>query len=507
MKTHFKFITSYHLCHNTIYHLSLSHLIVMPFLGKTVILYDQSSFEKHVIFQQNSEFFMYGKLRSPHNLAKIKSPKVLSVSQINKMLKQNPYDLPSDDTLMQIRENSLLENKKQLKNRAQTRIEYRALGSLPALNEKNQSFTTKQDDGIKPVAPERQRKQQMSGFVEQTRDILLAQIKIDRKRKEIERINQLHKTEKGIIQQQIAKIAETNNQYEMTANSIRAEAARARSDMEQAIAQKSQLQKSLKTLQNSVSKIKAEITKNEDIVFSFRNYRDFLQSLTPPGEDPIRFFQRPEQLIQELEQVEEENLSLIQEIKEMEHSEQRALDSIRDHLNKATQEKNQMEAAASHIPKVDALEFDNSSILKTVNETDLELKKLTKIVSTAYSRCFANKTDLSPVMMLERIENGLEKLYQMSEEIPNSFLIEEQAAIDKDRREKQRIGKQKEKDREQKMKIAAALERANKPVKKRTGRPLNTRVLPIVHTRVKKDDKRAQDEKMQEELLFGPINY
>ena len=34
---------------------------------------------------------------------------------------------------------------------------------------------------------------------------------------------------------------------------------------------------------------------------------------------------------------------------------------------------------------------------------------------------------------------------------------------------------------------------------------LHSRMLPIVHTKVKNDDKRLLEEARQEELLFGPI--
>ena len=448
---------------------------------------------------------MYGKLRSPHNYAKIKSPKILSIDQINKLLKQNPYNLPSDDTLLQIREKNILENKKQLEKRAKTRIEYRGLDILPNLSEKKKSFLAQEEETIKPVAPERQRRQQMSGYIDQTRDILLSQIKIDRKRKEIERIKQLQKTEKGIIQQEIAKIAETNNQYEMTMNSIKSQATRARSEMEQAINQKQRLQKQLKALENSISKIKAEITKNEDIVFQYRNYHKFLQKLTPEGENTQLYFQHPDQLIQELEQMENENLFLIQEIKDMERSRDRAVDEIRSSLSEASKEQEEIDAKWKKVTMVDPIDFDNSGVLRDVDAVDQELNRLTKIVKSSYSKCYSNKTDLTPVMMLERLENGLEKLYQIAAEIPDSFIIEEQAIIDKERREKQRVEKQKEKQRQQKMKIAAAVERSKKPVKKRTGRPLRARYLPIVHAKVKSDDQKLLDEAKQEQLLFGPI--
>ena len=448
---------------------------------------------------------MYGKIRSPHNITRIKSPKIFSVEQINKLLKQNPYNLPSDDTLLQIREKNILENKKQMEKRAKTRIENRGFDALPNLSDKKKTILTKEEDEIKPVAPERQRRQQMSGYIDQTRDILLSQIKIDRKQKEIERIKQLQKTEKGIIQQEIAKIAETNNQYEMTMNSIKSQATRARSEMDQAINQKQRLQKQLKTLENSINKIRAEITKNEDIVFQYRNYHKFLQKLTPEGENTLLYFQNPEQLIQELDQIEKENLFLIQEIKEMERSRDRAVDEIRSSLNEANKEQEEINSRWKKVTKIDPLQFDNASVLKDVNIVDKELTRLTKIVRQSYTKCFTNKADLTPVMMLERMESGLEKLYQIASEIPDSFLLEEQSIIDKERREKQRVEKQKEKQRIQKMKTDAAIERSKQPVKKRTGRPLHSRMLPIVHTKVKNDDKRLLEEARQEELLFGPI--
>jgi hypothetical protein len=105
-------------------------------------------------------------------------------------------------------------------------------------------------------------------------------------------------------------------------------------------------------------------------------------------------------------------------------------------------------------------------------------------------------------MMLERLENELERMYAATVRLSPQYLAEKQMAIDRARREEQRRQKQKTQELEQQRKMKAALERSTQPIHQRVGRPINPRMLPmsLAHHDV---DMRQQDEQIQEELLFG----
>ena len=82
-----------------------------------------------------------------------------------------------------------------------------------------------------------------------------------------------------------------------------------------------------------------------------------------------------------------------------------------------------------------------------------------------------------------------------------------QSKFDKDRREEMRVALQKEKEQIQQEKKEQALARANKPIKKKMGRPVMERSLPRHF--VKKDNEKLlrllAEQKAQEEFLFGEI--
>lgn len=431
----------------------------------------------------------------------IKSPKAITFEQIKQMLKQNPYNVPPDDQLLKIKEKQQEQERLRQMEMAHQSLVARNVQGLPTLSEKTIEKKENQQ-----IAGERQRRQDMHGFVNQTRDILIAQIKIDRKRNEIQRINQQQKTEKAIIENETSNLEVTRNQYEMTANGIKAQLQRAKTEMERALVEKAEIQRQLKMKRESVARIKSEITKNEDSVFAARNYKQFLESMTPEGEQPFEHFNKESVLTSDIEHLEEENLFLIKKCTEMETEKERGIQVMESNLAKATQEKDKMEEASNRVSLVDPIECDTTQLMKNTETIEEERVRLAKIVENAFIKCFSMKTDMNPVMMLERIENGLELLYKKQSEISESFVQEQQTLIDKQRREEARIARQQQKIKEQKKKMEAALERAQRPIKAKVGRPTRERVLPVTFQR-KEDSGKIQDEKLQEEFLFGPIQF
>ena len=59
-----------------------------------------------------------------------------------------------------------------------------------------------------------------------------------------------------------------------------------------------------------------------------------------------------------------------------------------------------------------------------VQEIDNELQKLTVIIRNAYTDCFGKAADISPLMMLHRLETELELLYKQSLQLPEKEIIE-----------------------------------------------------------------------------------
>ena len=424
----------------------------------------------------------------------------------------NPFDLPPDQDLFQKRD-SENQRMKEYKNHLsrQTLIQRSSLSKSPLYGagltiskSKRMNNESASEFYIAPPAPEHQRREQMHEFVEQKREIFLVQLLIDRKNKEIDRISQTRKTEKKNIADEEAKIAETTNQYKMSRNQIDAELTRGKKSMEDAIKKRTEISKQLKKMRANVSVIESEITKNEYMLESYRNYADFLKKLAPPNTEPMDVFKDPKQVLDELEKVEMDNLFLIQHCAELTEERENGLTHLNAEIDKTVAEKSSIEESMSKMKQVE--EFTGPETIKSTS-LDTTLANLTRSVRKAYMECFKVNADISPLAMLERIEIGLEKMYTQSTTIDPKFLTERQSLRDKKRREEQRLAANKKKLEDQKKKAEAALARAKKPIKRRTGRPLNERVLPIKLKHTVDDKAKLEEEKAIDDFLFGEIVY
>lgn len=428
----------------------------------------------------------------------------------------NPFEIPSDVDMMLKRDKELQNIKdfqKKLKDKSLVQRDVTmksssiySAGKQLTKNFKSVSDSTSNLDIAPPVA-EHQRRENMSEFIDQKREIFLAQLLIDRKVKEIERISNMKKAEKQNIEEEEAKIAETLNQYKMTGNQIDAELTRGKKAMDDAIKRKAELSKELKKRRASVAIIKSEISKNEDLLESFKSYYDFLKKLSPLDDvEPTEYFKEPSQLLGEMEKVEYENLFLVKQCEEMYNDTENSLRAIGFEIDKTVGEKDAITARTNSIPAVEGFDYLPTNKQDT-EYVESELTRLSNLVKKVYLACFKQNADLNTLTMLERIENGLEGMYSTCNGINSTFLYERQSLRDKKRREDQRVAANLKKLEEQRRKAEAALERAKRPIKRKMGRPLRERCLPIKSRRPVDDKAKQEEERAIEELLFGEIIY
>jgi hypothetical protein len=116
---------------------------------------------------------------------------------------------------------------------------------------------------------------------------------------------------------------------------------------------------------------------------------------------------------------------------------------------------------------------------------DREVRRLTELIATSHARCFGVWGSLPPLLMLKRIENALEELYKRLRMVRPAFAEAKQRKKDEQRLERQKEEIAEKKAADQRLKYDQALERAQMPIKRRTGRPPVRRMLPI---RVKAED-------------------
>lgn len=353
---------------------------------------------------------------------------------------------------------------------------------------------------------DQQRSIRVTEFIQQKREIYIIQLLIDKKKQEIEQIyKRMETSEKNLIQrdEQIEidsekiKLANTHNEMKL---------ARAKRHMEEEIRKKVELQKKLRNATNNVFTLNSEISKNEDMLQSFKSYEDFLLKLTPENEKIFDFFTSPDILIRELHTIESDNLILIQNCQYFDSILEKGVSAMKKKEDETIGYTNAIKDQLNNLPIVEEFPGDlGPACSKSFDLKNQEIRKLAEIIDRIYIKCFGATADVTPVVMLQRINIKLEEFYDKMDLIDPDFAQERQAIKDKQRREQQRKEKQEKQEAEQRIKMEQALARATRPIKKKNGRPLYGR--GVIKKNEKKTDlkmlKELKERKETEKLLYG----
>lgn len=353
---------------------------------------------------------------------------------------------------------------------------------------------------------DQQRSMRVTEFIQQKREIYIIQLLIDKKNQEIKQIyNRMETSEKNLIQreQQIEvdtekiKLANTHNEMKL---------ARAKRHMEDEISKKVELQRKLRNVTNNVFMLNSEISKNEDMLQSYQSYEEFLQKLTPEDEKIFEYFNSPEVLIKELHTIERDNLTLIQNCQHFESLVEKGVSSLKKKDDEALERINEIKNQLDNLEVVDTFPDElYPAAAKSFDVKSQEIKNLSEIIERIYINCFGATADVTPVVMLQRINIKLEDFYDKMDLIDPDYALNKQAIKDKQRREQQRREKQEKQEAEQKIKMELTLARANRPIKKKNGRPLYGR--GVIKKNEKKTDlkmlRELKEKKETEKLLYG----
>ena len=225
----------------------------------------------------------------------------------------------------------------------------------------------------------------------------------------------------------------------------------------------------------------------------------------PDDQEEPMYFKNPQQL-DIFGQLEEQNLFLIQNVQETEE----ALEELK---NKYRETRLRMEAETDSLrQQISSLEDDITMedkgvlLMEMTNENALGLRKgghtitlesLSTKVADVYNRCgFDSDARMSTLQMLTNIETKLEEYLTVISGMPGDFVEASEKAKEKERRQRAREEKIEQQKREQERRTLRALERAQAPVHKKTGKPVMFRSAPIrkkkVTEAVKKDTEEAQ---------------
>lgn len=227
------------------------------------------------------------------------------------------------------------------------------------------------------------------------------------------------------------------------------------------------------------------------------------------------YFTEPQQLLDEFVQLEEQNLSLIQNRQEMEEALEELSLSLKNTQLRMDREVNQLKQLINTLTRSIIKEEETAAELELKarvfhfgeymgDEQDKLLESLNHKVLDVYHRCVGSQQEanLSTVQMLAIIEHQLNELLENLERVPQSKVEQVEKAKEKERRlrlreETVRLQKQLQEER-----LQRAQARAQAEIKKKRGRKLLCRSQPpTVKTKGTPKHKQAENEE-DDELLF-----
>jgi hypothetical protein len=365
------------------------------------------------------------------------------------------------------------------------------------------------DAEVKPVlpdAPHSARQLRPSMIVLDKREVFMAEVMVQRKREEIARLSAEIEAAEAKLSESERQMADMSNELKMTSIQMEAAVARAQKATQSAEKKRLELQRECQLLKQRLAIIRSGISKSRDQLDAYRQYRKFLLMLTPEGDSLEDFYRNPSKLIQELDRLEETNLFLIRESHGLQGQIDRNIRKVNTQMSMTDANLAEMQDIHDQIPVL--AEFTDTlreGSVKYSEQIESELVFLTERIAHTHSRCLGNARGMPALLMLERIEAALEDLYNRLQRVKPQFAEAKQKKKDEARLEQQMVAAAEKKVAEQKLKYDQAVERAQMPIKKRTGRPPVKRMLPIALQRADPETLYAEqfERGRIEKLLYG----
>nr|XP_023423401.1 coiled-coil domain-containing protein 38 [Cavia porcellus] len=230
---------------------------------------------------------------------------------------------------------------------------------------------------------------------------------------------------------------------------------------------------------------------------------------------PEIYFKEPEELLQVLTNLEEQNLTLVQysqdvdeNLEEVNKREKIIQDKINSNIESLLEHKEILKANCLR-EEEKAAELELRSRLFSFGQFNSDAQEklidsLSKKINQVYKVCIgdAEVGSLNPVQKLVKVESRMVELSDLIDSIPKENVEAIERMKQKDRRQKLREEKLKEKQRCQEERLKAALERAVARPKKKVGRRLIYRSKPPSANRQKIPQITDTAAKSQEEEVF-----
>ncbi|XP_057617292.1 cilia- and flagella-associated protein 100 isoform X3 [Chionomys nivalis] len=232
------------------------------------------------------------------------------------------------------------------------------------------------------------------------------------------------------------------------------------------------------------------------------------------GEELALYFTEPQQLLDVFTQLEEQNLSLIQNTQEMEE----ALDDLNVTLKntqiRMDREVNLLKQWITTMMISISKEEESAAELQLKarvfhfgeykgDQQDKLLESLNHKVLDVYRKCVGmqQEANLGTVQMLTVVEHQLDELLENLERVPQAKIEQAEKAKERERRMRLREEKVRMQKELQEERLQRARARAQAEIKKKRGRRLVSRSRPPV-IRIKEESEHVIMDKDKEEMLF-----
>ncbi|XP_061062621.1 coiled-coil domain-containing protein 38 [Eubalaena glacialis] len=246
-----------------------------------------------------------------------------------------------------------------------------------------------------------------------------------------------------------------------------------------------------KTTTPTLEQKKSSLSNRAESISSEDSLEFFLNDDMDYDLEPELYFKEPEELLQVLTELEEQNLTLVQysqdvdeNLEDVNKREKLIQDKINTNIEFLLEHKKMLKANCVR-EEEKAAELELRSRLFSFGEFNSDAQEklidsLSKKINQVYKVCIgdAEVGSLNPVQKLVKVESRLVELSDLIESIPKENVEAIERMKQKERWQKLREEKVKEKQKHQEERLKAALERAVAQPKKKLGRRLIYRSKP-----------------------------
>lgn len=367
-----------------------------------------------------------------------------------------------------------------------------------------------------------QGQENMQNFIHQKREIFLAQLAIDTKKEELQRLDRIEREKESSLKAKEGEIDLFRDQFRNFLANDGKSTMESRQAAENRAKQRIDVSMQIKQVSSQISALRNEIAHHEEKLKECIEYKNFLESLIPqdwrnshpPSE---MYFKDPRQLLDIMISLEEQNMFLIRHCQEAEEAVERYRTkfnnllesrdgSITEMLDKKAKKKQELQDMNERNEQ-----YKVTGEFKHGNELSRnELKELQTAISKFHKQ-LGFETTASPdsPTMLRRIERKMEEVTAILSKMDEKRLKELTVEKELNRRNEERQQKNELEKKEQEEKTNRALALAMMPIKRKTGRPLLERMVPVKEQSREKKEEAARLKRMQEmadsDLLYGPI--